>query len=534
MRAPGSLSIDYRPWIIALFVLGTFSIGIRNQFVWDDFDFILRNAYLHDLGNIPRFLFSGDAAGTGFDNPYYRPLTTATFALDYALWGGNPAGFHATNVALHLLTCIVLYRTLLHLTAAPSAALGATLLFSVHPAHSEPVGYISARADILCALFMLLSLLQFLRAEESGNRRHLALSLASFVLALLSKIVALVLPPLLILHLIWAGNRTKSAKTLLPFAALSIAFLILRSRVLVMEAWGPVSFHVRAASAGPYLLGYIRNALAPVDLKVFCDVPLRSGFSDPAVLASWLCIGAIGVATLLLARRRPLVSFGIAWFFAALLPVCGLVTILFPARMADRYLYIPLLGLAFVVASVWKEAASSGRSMAFRKGAVAVIGVLVLAAAAGTALRLQVWRDSLAMWSTAVADAPGSLYAKNGLAATYMEKESFAEAERILNEVIAIRDDNAQTRINLAGIEFRRGNLDKMEVHVNRALELRPLSHVALTYLGVIKARKGWTREAMLLFQEALRLNPSYDYARENIDIIRRHLPAEESPRNGA
>lgn len=521
----GGWAGDWRPWVIAAVVLGTYSAAIGNRFVWDDFDFILRNDYLHDLGNIPRFLFSGDATGTGFDNPYYRPLTTATFALDYALWGEGPAGYHATNVILHLLVCLVLYRVVRHVADSPSAALVASLLFSVHPAHSEPVGYISSRADILCALFMLLAFLQFLRTDEAESRRHLYLSLAWFSLALFSKIVALILPFLLFLHLMWSGNRWRSARTLVPFAALSMAFLILRSHVLTMESWGNVPLPVRMANAGPFLLQYLGNALVPVDLKVFYDLPLKSGFSDPVVIASWAGIGAAGAITLAMARRRPLASFGIAWFFAALLPVCGLVTILFPACKADRYLYIPLIGIALAVASFYKEAASSNPSSAFRYGSAAIAGILVLAAAAGTTLRIRDWHDSLTLWSSAVKDAPQSIYAKNGLAAAYMERESFDEAERILNEVIAVRDDSAQPRINLAGIEFKRGNLEKMEIHVNRALELRPQNCVALTYLGVIKARKGWTTEAMVLFQEALRLNPRYDYARENIDMLRRHFP---------
>lgn len=521
----GGWAGDWRPWVIAAVVLGTFSVAIWNRFVWDDYDFILRNDYLHDLGNIPRFLFSGDATGTGFENPYYRPLTTATFALDYALWGEWPAGYHATNVFLHLLVCLVLYRVARRVADSPSAALAATLLFSVHPAHSEPVGYISSRADILCALFMLLSFRQFLQMDEAESLRRRYLALAWFSLALFSKIVALLLPFLFFLHLMWSGNRGRSVRTLVPFAVLSLSFLFLRSLVLTMESWGDVPLPVRVANAGPFLLRYLGNALAPVNLKVFYDLPLKSGLSDPAVIASWGAIGAVGAITWAMARRRPLASFGIAWFFAALLPVCGIVTLLYPACMADRYLYIPLIGIALAVASFYKEASSSNPSAAFRHRSAAIAGILVLAAAAGSTLRIRDWHDSLTLWSAAVKGAPQSIYAKNGLAAAYMERESFDEAERILNEVIAVRDDSAQPRINLAGIEFKRGNLDKMEVHVNRALELRPSNCVALTYLGVIKARKGWTNEAMVLFREAIRLNPRYDYARENLDILLRHVP---------
>ncbi|HEY5995421.1 MAG TPA: glycosyltransferase family 39 protein, partial [Candidatus Deferrimicrobiaceae bacterium] len=267
--------------------MGTFAVGLGNQFVWDDVLFIVNNDYLHDPRNIPRFLLSGDAAGTGLLNPYYRPLATATFAIDYAIWGEQPAGFHATNIALHLLTCLVLYRVICHITGNPSASLAATLLFAVHPAHSEPVGYISARADILCALFILLSFLGFLLSRETGKRSYLALSIVAFTLALLSKIVALVLPPLLGIYMLLSGKREGWAKSLVPLAAVSVGFLILRSWVLKMEVWGPIPFSIRVANAGLFLLDYFQNALLPVGLKVFYDPDLKMSPTNIASIASW-------------------------------------------------------------------------------------------------------------------------------------------------------------------------------------------------------------------------------------------------------
>lgn len=521
-RMLGVLGGDIRIWVIVVVVLGTFAVGLRNQFVWDDIMFIVHNEYLHDPGNIPRFLVSGDAEGTGLLNPYYRPLATASFALDYAIWGERPAGFHATNIALHLLTCLVLYRVIRRITGNPSASLVATLLFSVHPANSEPVGYISSRADILCALFLLLSFLGFLRATDTGKRRDLALSLVAFSLALFSKIVALILPPLLAVYLMLYGNREKWVRSLVPYVTVSIAFLVLRSWVLTMEVWGPIPFPIRVANAGLFLVDYLQNALFPVGLKVFYDPDLKMTPSNLASIAAWVGLAGIGAGVLFIARRRPLFSFGIVWFFAALMPVCGLVTMLYPACMADRYLYIPLIGLAISATSLWEDVLPRDRSWKYRAAMAVIVGIMVLASSAGTARRLLEWRNSLTLWSAAVEDAPLNLYPKNGLGSAYMARGLYNDAERILKGVIAIRDDSVQPRINLAGIEYRRGNIDAMEIHVNRVLELQPAHCVALTYLGIIKAKRGWTDEASRLFEEVIRLNPGDAAARDNLACLKR------------
>jgi hypothetical protein len=191
---------------VALAVLLVFSPALWNGFAGDDIPFIVSNAALADLGNVPRFFFSNDALGTGLTNPYYRPLTTTSFAVDRFLWGEAPAGYHLTNILLHLAVCLLLIPVLRRL-ASPPAAGAAVLLFAVHPAHAEPVGYISARADLWSALFLVASFLAHQRHLEQGRRRWMAVSLLLFLPALLSKILALVFPGILLFHLLLVERR---------------------------------------------------------------------------------------------------------------------------------------------------------------------------------------------------------------------------------------------------------------------------------------------------------------------------------------
>ena len=136
-------------------------------------------------------------------------------------------------------------------------------------------------------------------------------------------------------------------------------FLVARALVLERTTWeSGVPFTARLATAGPLLLAYLRNTLLPGALKVFYDEPLRSSWKDPAVLGAWAVAAGCAGAWLLLLRRRPVVAIGIAWFFAALFPVSGVVEILYPALMADRYLYIPLVGAAIAVAGALPDLAA--------------------------------------------------------------------------------------------------------------------------------------------------------------------------------
>lgn len=506
--------------MLAAAVLATFWPAILNGFVWDDIPFIIRNAFLHDLGNLPKFLVSGDAAGTGGMNPYYRPLTTATFALDYALWGRQPAGYHATNILLHLGATIALYFAARRATRHDAAALAAALLFAVHPVHAEPVGYISARADLLCAIFMLTSFLAYSRHDVSGRRADLLLSLLLFALGLLSKIVALILIPLLLLHLALFRREEIRWKSLVPFLAVSLAFLAARSWILKLESWGADPWPDRMAMAGINLVVYLKNALLPLDLKVFYALPGPSGFREPAAAVSWLFLAILGVALLRVARSRPAVAFGTGWFFATLFPVIGIVMTILPSPIADRYLYIPLVGLAIAAAGLIDSYAYSPRFPRGRMAVFPVVAACILACSVRTAGRIGLWRDPVTFWRTAASEAPRNPYVLVSYGSSLRVAGRLPEAEATLNEAIALDDRYAHPHIQLTLLEFTRGNLKEAERHTLMALQREPNNPIALMHLGVIKAEKGWTEEAVILLREAIRLNPHYSDAKINLETL--------------
>lgn len=456
--------------------------ALFNGFVWDDIDFILRNPILRDAGNIPALFINPETWGTSGVNPYYRPLTTLTFLVDTLLWGDQPAGFHATNLLLHLGVCALLL-TILRRLLEPAPALAAALLFALHPAHAEPVAFVSARADLLCALFLLAAFLAWMRHGETGGRVALSLSVLSYFAALFAKIAAGLYPAVFALYGLLYFHRRPRLRTLLPFAAAALLFLTINALVLDRVVWKDQPLVSRVASAGPIIVHYVLMALSPLHLRVFHGFSLRSAFDATAVLA-WIAVVAAVVVVTVQARRIPRAALALAWFLAGLVPVSGLVTALYPALVADRYLYLPLLGAALAVGAVVQRLPPLRLPRPHRGFAAAAAILVLLSLASYTMARDRLWRDPVTLWERATLRNPRNQYVLNALAVAYMEEERDEEALKVLLGALKVNEANAEVHLNLVTLAFRHGNLEAAERHTFRALELAPGSERAYRFLG--------------------------------------------------
>jgi hypothetical protein len=500
-------------------VLATYSISLRNGFVWDDISFILNNSFIQNADNLKEIFVSNDAVGTGGSNPYYRPVTTLTFALESMAWGDNPAGYHASSIVIHLMVCLLLFLTAKRFMSLPSAFVAAAL-FAVHPANSEPVAYISARADLLCGLFLLLSFLSYLCFSETGLRRYFAVSLLAFAVALFSKIVAVLFPALLFVHLFLPGRRIKAWKHLLPYLAMAIAFLVIRSSVVEVKNWGEAPFVTRLATSGTLLLSYIRYTLFPFDMKVFYDMPIRTTFSDPVVMGSWAMLCGVVFLTLWSRNRFPKVFFGIVWYFATLLPVSGIVMLLYPTLIADRYLYIPLIGMSLAVGVLADRVGASSIVKSNRIAAQTVFAVCLLSVAVYTASRVTVWKDDLTLWGQATQDAPTSMLPKGNYGAKLVEAERFAEAEQIFIDLKKMGDTSGEVDVNFAVINMCRGDLVRAEEHINAAVLKEPRNAKYLAWYGRIMLFKGDREKAAQFSYAALRVSPYLKMPRNTLAAL--------------
>lgn len=427
--------------ILALAVCAVFGNTLRNGFVWDDTVLLLgREVYRHfDLGKI--FLSAAN-------DVEYLPLRDLSYAVDYAIWGENAAGFHVTGLLLYLANVVVVYflcRRLFPLLnekrgeeAATVAPLACTLLFAVHPLHSEAVSFITCRNVLLSGGFFFGTLCLYLRSMETSRLQTGAYagSLGCFVAALLSKATVITLPLLLLLPP-FLGPRDERKRRFflsLPFFALAGAFFFLfreigaRSGIIgnAPQQFTSSSFLDKLATAVQIPWFYLGKFLLPVGLSANYDVRFATGWTEPVVLGAAAACIILCAAALLFGRRSPLFMFSLGWYLVTLLPVLNFFATI--PVVADRYAYLPLFALCVPVAA----ACALPERDTVRRGvsAIAIVGVICWGAMAG--VRNGVWRTDRTLWEETVRVSPGQMKNRVNLATAYYRDKEYDRALALL------------------------------------------------------------------------------------------------------
>lgn len=409
--------------ILAAVAFVAFSPGLFGPFLWDDISLIPSNPIVRSLGHY-RAWFTRDFWDVSPDLlqfasrvRYYRPLVTASYALDWRLGGGSPFAFHLTNGLAHVAVVVLAYATLRRWTSALlPAALGAAF-FAIHPTKAESVAWIAGRTDIFCTLAMLAATLGAgLRLR--GDRRGLGLELAATVVAYLTKEGAILLPALIAVEQWSALDRPaldrptikKMAVAALPQLAIALGYLLLRAVVMPLRPASPsvaLGDHAQffLESIGRYVaLGLGAHELSSQHalLRTFQG---RFVHSPGFVAFGAFALFALGAAAVAMRRRSPAITVGIALFFALLLPVSNLVLTGLGTLVAERFLYAPLLGFALCVAAAVEL-------LARHRSAVLALGsALVLVAFVRALDRALDFADETRFWTRERALHPESLEA---------------------------------------------------------------------------------------------------------------------------
>jgi Flp pilus assembly protein TadD len=489
---PGLVSRRLARFALIAACAAAYALALGNDFVWDDRMLIVESPRIRDWRGVGDVLTLDFFQGTPRDElkyGYYRPLTTFSYMVDAAVWQMRPMGFHLTNLLLHVAATWLAYALSLRVLRHGAAALLVALLFAVHPVHTETVTWISGRTDLLATVGILGSLLFHARFRESGRRIESAAAAACFALATLAKEVALITPLLFVLHdaafrpeLPW--RRRLGA--LVPAGLVALAYIVIRFEVLGI-ATGRHGSHLLAIPGFLRLVGfckalfvYLWKVIAPVHLVAYMRLAPVTGFGDPAAIPSLLGGALFVAAAAILLRRSPAAGFGLGLFVTGLLPVSNVVVPVtgppdmgFP--MAERFLYLPSLGILLAIGSLL--VGRDMRGLARLRAPRVVIPALVLLSVA-FAVRAQArnreWRDDIAFFRTTIEDAP--------------------DAPLLLN--------------NLGIAEHRAGDLDNAERHLRRAAANRRASGAVQNNLALLLREKGKLEEAAKAFEEALRIDP--------------------------
>ncbi len=395
-----------RPSVLTLVVIGAailaFAPALGGPFLFDDRPLIATNAYVHGFAHWKRWFVTDfwnlgeDFLRTSARIVYYRPLVTATYALEWKLGGGAPTLFHAVNLLLHGLVGWLAFRALRRWAVAVLPAFVAALLFAVHPTKAESVAWIAGRTDVLCMVALLVvaeGVALRLRGDPASKTRGLALEALGTVLAYGTKEQAITLPAIVAVEAWVAAGRpaldraavTRCVRAALPQLGLAVVYLALRARLLpVRQKMFTVSLGDWAAMMFETWGRYFELTFFPHDLSVQQGLVRAENnkllVSMPHVVVGVLGLGALLAVMVVFARRKPAVSVGVAFYLAMLLPTSNVVPTGMVTLLSERFLYAPTLGLALVVATLLAELPEAPRKTALGFASLAVVLLTVVAA----------------------------------------------------------------------------------------------------------------------------------------------------------
>ena len=498
-----------------------------NYYVYDN-PLVLKGLSLRGM----QYAFTQNVVGN------WAPLTILSYELDATLFGAGSAGFHCTNVVLHSAAATLLWIALARMTGCRGLSAVATLLFAIHPLRVESVAWVSQRKDVLSVFFLSLSLIAYERYCRAPAPRRYCVLAAAFLASLLSKSTLVVLPVLLLLLDVWPLGRinvfgiaqpercdrvvspypSRPYRMIfaekIPLLAISLIFsaITLQTQTEAIDIDMPF-WEARLPNAVYATAMYGLNTLYPVSLQPMYPHPGVSGWPFGMLLACATSITAcIGLAVAF-ARRLPAVPVGLAWFIVSLLPVVGLVAQQGLQSHADRYTYVPHVGLW--VGIVWGVAELARRLRLTPLAITTALAALIATFVILDQWQLSHWRNSISLWSHAIAIDPGNPVAHCKLANALRDVGQLDAAEshyrKALNSHLALEDHPASisARNNLSVLLVARGKLAEARQHLQQGRGSMQSDIESLLELSMLLLATGKTAEAAEATKEAIMIAPT-------------------------
>jgi len=509
------------PLLLVALTVATYANSLQNGFVWDDAPVIVENPDTRDPAAMGRVLLSPDVT-----RPYYRPLNRASYLVDFQLFGMNPLGFHAVNIALHAGTVLLLYLLGRRLFATRSTAFLLAAIQAVHPLGSEPVNFVTARNNLFALLFALLTTLLFLDAIRRRSAWRALLSGLSYLLALASKEQAAMTLPLLAACLAIPGIADRSPRPreiawLAPHGIALAAYAALRTLAL------GTTFATPAATEGLFsrlaqnlhtLPRYLALAIFPVDLTI-AHAP-HSSLGPGWLAIAWLAIGVVVAFELM--RPTAAAIFGLLWFALNYVPVSNLVPIP-SAAVAERFMYIPAVGLWILAADAAQRVYRSSTRRRLAVGAAAA-GILLLATR--TVARNREWRDDLSLWRSAVERDPRAVDAWFNLGVSLKERGEIASAGAAWRRGLEIAPGDGRTLSQLGTLAAVAGDHAAAEEYLLRAASALPVLAIAEFNLALLYERMGRAGEALEHWRRFLAIGSGQGEPEERLAFARARVSA--------
>ncbi len=479
---------------------------------------------------------------------YWAPLPALSHMLDCQLYRLSPGGHHLINVLFHAATAVLLFLVLREMTAALWRSAFVASVFAIHPLRVESVAWVTERKDVLSGLFFVLTLAAYVSyvrhlGGKGSRARYIAVAFL-FAMGLMSKPPMLVTLPFVLLLLdYWPLNRPGQPVSTdalaepirqqnsfsvfkglviekIPLFALSAAscvVTILTATTLPLEHR---SIAVRLGNAIVSYTAYLGQTFYPANLALFYPFP-ASDIPHWKILLSLVLLASVTVEVFVLRRSKPYLVVGWLWYLGMLAPVIGLIQLGTQAH-ADRFTYLPQIGLLLLIAWAMGDLCASLRHGRVVLGAGTLIGMALLMACAH--LQASHWKNSETLWSHTLACTSGNNIAHNNLGTALLQMGRVDEAATHFQKALELQPQYAEARNNLGNAFFQKERVDEAVANYQQALEINPKFALARYNLGVAFLQNGRLSEAVRHFQGALQIEPDFAKAHYNLGVTFVHL----------
>ena len=494
--------------------------SLNYGFTFDEQLLIVDNASSHGLENAADALthkfWPGEAKGI-----YYRPVIIISYALGYEIAGTSPWVHHLISILSHAGACVMVFFFGLYFLKREGAAFLAAAIFAVHPVHAENVFWVPGRTDVLAAFFVLSSFLLLMKGRDTTGLKSLiakVLYIPVYLLAVGSKEIAIVLPAMVILHdlIFFRKNAAKYIFDHLTLIILTIIFMVVRSRILSGPGIEPVPDPVHAL---PFLgsVSTVISILGASIKTVFIPSGWRIDFAwqdtllntSPLILATYIAVIIFLIAISVISiKKKPALTFTIAAFFLALLPVSHIIA--FPTVFAERFMYLPGL---FLILSVFLVLQSDmpGKRQSGKLGKV-IIAVLIFVTIAAFSIRTmqtgRTFKDDISYWRAVISQKPDLAIAHNWLGIGYMDRNMLDDADREFSKAYSLDPDLTIAAMNSALIKFKKGNKEEGISQLTELLKKRPGDVSIMINLATSYASFKMWDDALLEWKNILAIDP--------------------------
>lgn len=514
--------------IIVFLIAVTFLVyanSFKNEFVWDDSDLIADNDYIKDFGYAGKIFTMSVFGDKTTEFNFYRPVQGLSFMLDYSLWGLNSLGYHITNTILHALNAILVYFIILTIYKSWQTAMISALFFSIHPVQTEAVTYISGRADGLTALFLLISLIFFIKDAHQSRKIFFFASIISFMLALLSKESAIIFPLIIILYsfcLVHKENRSYLLRAYLSaFLIILGGYLILRTHIFNSPDHSirnlSENLYPRLLSLGRIIISYIGLLFFPVGLHMERSIELVNSIFKVDFLIPCLLLGLIIFLGLKAFKRSKAVFFSFGWFFIFLSPVLNIVPI--NALMAEHWLYLPSVGF-FTIIALGASNLLKYKGTFLKRVTIVILSLAGIFYSYLTVKRNTEWSNEIGFYENTLRYNPNSPRIHMNLGLAYSAKGEFEKAIDELKEAIRLNPAYTEAYYNLGNVYLEMGKNVEAVYNYKKALETDPGYFKAHYNLAKTYAEDGRYDDSIRTFKEAIKSNPKYANVYNNLGLV--------------